>query len=815
MLEEQNEATATIRVLEKAIDATQLRGLDKLLELVASTVDADGCVLWMAADPGDDPDNPFSPLAQWWKDTRFYSHDGMSHESLAGLATATRTLQHIPDIASASAATYDVAFVRRTGTHVICSVPLDIDGSRASALNFYRQRRQPFLDDELRRAERLANYVPSAFALLLQRISLPLLTSTEEILSRWTFDLAEPGRQSWPNQHLLACCQQVAAVFDCVEVSVFLEDPTFTPGEHVLAASTWPWDVSTLPRSYRKDEPRLTSSLIRSKQAFRVRDLADFERRPERMRRLYPGTRWSDSFNLKAHAREVFRLRGDDQPPLSFMAAPIVFGTGQMRGIIRCSTAKSAPYYFVEQQLDILKLVASQIGGAWHSWLTARDLAFQSEAWKSLAGGLRTLNKDPLKLIGSSANIDDLLNSCLKAAADAIPGAAILDVRLFDAKSGELYFAAHHGTPWNDPSQHAAGPPRAKRFAVPGESIGADVFRTRLGVFYSDVKREPAYVETFVNCRSLICVPILALDDCYGVLDVRSQEPHPLHERSLQSATVLAYHIALYVRLKQTIDELLQARANIQEMQRQQAEAYHTLAHQLRSPIDVALGRATKATAFRLPRHLQLAERDRLAVDRHISNLREVRGLLVRTQRVAENTGLYSALAAGRTPPSRREPIDPDLFLQRVGLLARDAVIESDHRLRIELDIPTFVELHRVEIDPGLFEQAIANLLENAAKYGFRGSLVRVSWANDTTTAALNVDSDGLMMSDEDVRRCTEKYYRGKEAKRVFVGEGGGIGLWMVDQIMAAHGGELCVATGGPDGDDRHHTTVTLKLRRS
>jgi Histidine kinase-, DNA gyrase B-, and HSP90-like ATPase/GAF domain len=806
--------TASTQVLEAAVSARHLGSLVTVLAVVAASIDADGCVLWTRAEPGQDDRDPFSPLAQWWKDDRYHSHDGMSPESLAGRATLTHKRQHIADVRSADPTTFDGIFVARTDTMVICSIPLDLEGTGASALNFYRQRPVPFSEPDLELAEQLSQYVPGALTLLLQRVSLPLLTKTEGILSRWIYDSLSPGPALFPNRHLADCCREVAAVFDCVEVSVFLRDTTFTRDAHVLAASTWPWDIQALQHAYRADEPRLTSSIIRNGRAIRVRDLGDFERNPERMTELYPGTRWSDSFALRERVRDIFQLKGDEQPPLSFMAAPILGGAGDTLGVIRCSTAQSAPFYFLEQQLDILKLVASQIAGCWHSWLTERDLAFESDAWSRLATGLETLNKAPLKMIGTKANIDQLLDSCLEAAARAIPGAEILDVRLFDKEKSVLQFAARFGDSWDDPSQHALERPREKRFMVPGPSIGAEVFSTRQAVFLEDVQTATNYSETFVNCQSLICVPILAMDNCYGVLDVRSRKPHYLHSRSVRSATVLANHIALYVRLKHTVDELVGTRANIQDLRRQQAETYRDLAHQLRTPVGVALDRAARAAAFGLSRRLDLSDQDRFALDKHTGSLRQLRGLLARVKRVTENTDLYSAFAAGRTPPCRKEPIGRDEFIQRITWLARDAELECGARLRITVEQSSFSRIGTLLVDNRLFEQAVANLLDNASKYGFGGTRVRVRWRTEAELSFLSVSSVGLAISEQDVARCAERYWRSDEAKRV-VGEGTGIGLWMVERIMEAHGGSLAIVVGGASGDDRNHTEVRLHLRHT
>ena len=73
------------------------------------------------------------------------------------------------------------------------------------------------------------------------------------------------------------------------------------------------------------------------------------------------------------------------------MAAPIV-SDEKVIGVIRCSVPKQGPYYFSGRDLDLLKLVASQIAGYWANWLVRRESREEILSWQALVNSIGKLN---------------------------------------------------------------------------------------------------------------------------------------------------------------------------------------------------------------------------------------------------------------------------------------------------------------------------------------------------------------------------------------------------------------------------------------
>jgi signal transduction histidine kinase len=114
-------------------------------------------------------------------------------------------------------------------------------------------------------------------------------------------------------------------------------------------------------------------------------------------------------------------------------------------------------------------------------------------------------------------------------------------------------------------------------------------------------------------------------------------------------------------------------------------------------------------------------------------------------------------------------------------------------RFRVDGRFYSLLGVINVEIDPDLLEQAISNLLDNAAKYSFPNTRIDIGWGlTRGDRFHLTVLNKGLTIRAEEVRTCRDRGWRGSMAAAT-TGEGSGIGLWIVDNIMQAHNGELVV----------------------
>jgi len=93
------------------------------------------------------------------------------------------------------------------------------------------------------------------------------------------------------------------------------------------------------------------------------------------------------------------------------------------------------------------------------------------------------------------------------------------------------------------------------------------------------------------------------------------------------------------------------------------------------------------------------------------------------------------------------------------------------------------------------------NLLDNAAKYSFNHTTVHV-YAGITHRKGrfqITISNTGLPIHPHEISRCTNRGWRSQKAMMV-TGEGSGIGLWIVDNIMHAQNGELIITPTTAEG---------------
>ena len=122
----------------------------------------------------------------------------------------------------------------------------------------------------------------------------------------------------------------------------------------------------------------------------------------------------------------------------------------------------------------------------------------------------------------------------------------------------------------------------------------------------------------------------------------------------------------------------------------------------------------------------------------------------------------------------------------------------------VKVDLPA--DLPRVSADPVLIGQAIANILENAAKYAPWGTAIAVSArpAGAMVTVAVTDDGPGIPPAERD--KVFDLFYRVTEGDRR--PSGTGLGLAIVRGFVEAHGGRVR-ALAGTSGKG---TTIEMDL---
>ena len=124
------------------------------------------------------------------------------------------------------------------------------------------------------------------------------------------------------------------------------------------------------------------------------------------------------------------------------------------------------------------------------------------------------------------------------------------------------------------------------------------------------------------------------------------------------------------------------------------------------------------------------------------------------------------------------EQVQTDTLMREI--YEESFMIDENHRYRLLTD----GQAAEVTVDPGLMKQAVRILIDNAAKYTPDGEEILLSYGmNDGGSAYLQVQDLGIGMSESELPRIFDRFFRSDEARgRDGTGLGLSIAKWIVDK---------------------------------
>jgi PAS domain S-box-containing protein len=212
---------------------------------------------------------------------------------------------------------------------------------------------------------------------------------------------------------------------------------------------------------------------------------------------------------------------------------------------------------------------------------------------------------------------------------------------------------------------------------------------------------------------------------------------------------------------------------------RRRDEFLNILSHELRSPLAailvwVRLLRESGSEDVDAQRGLEVIERSGRAIETALDDLVQV-----------------ARIVAGKPQPATRSPLD----LRVAVTTAADGLQEEATRKGVRLARALPADAVIVSGDPGLLQQAITRLLDNAVKFTPAGGDIALSLETEDAAALIRVADTGAGMSADFLPLAFEPFRQDAVPRRTH--RGLGLGLSIAHHLVTQHGGRLSVSSPG------------------
>jgi signal transduction histidine kinase len=593
------------------------------------------------------------------------------------------------------------------------------------------------------------------------------------------------------------CCASIQKAFCCIEASVFIGDlkeagdPKFfrcwstTRGPHQEAAQK---------AVYERGKGGYSPLVLLEAEHIHVRDTTDDEEAQEfaqkyRTFREHRITGVRDA--ILAKLRNNLPHGQPPDPPLSLIVSRIQYH-GVVLGFVRCWVAsQDGPISYQEEDAKLLWLIAQPMARMIYDW-RVRD------QWRRVMKGGKARARAQEKPRRKRAEEHEFFVQALVEIDAIVPDTSISSVSLKAEDSDELNFVACIGnvtdTEWRAAlQQHYPVAP-----ADHNASIASGVYLSGESEMIPEVERDPRYRPLFAGVRQMIVVPLsTGVGDNLGVLELRNGSEVDFASFALPFAEsfgrILSLRYAWFMAQRKQIEREMEFN-----------RAFSDASHQIKGPLATAWKRLDQLLA------------DNATMVR-TAELNPIRALLRRTENAAKLVRLFGDIAAGRKFQISGRAVLPRELVTSISSLCIDAQTSAhpSREIRVEFDHNSVYKHAPPELraDKDLLEQAVWNILDNGVKYSVARTVVRMFGARTQKGRFfLGVTNCGAVILPHETALCKKRHWRKPEVIP-YVGEGNGLGLYIADEIMRAHGGSLdIIPTRRTDGVTEVRLSFDLNL---
>jgi signal transduction histidine kinase/CheY-like chemotaxis protein len=213
------------------------------------------------------------------------------------------------------------------------------------------------------------------------------------------------------------------------------------------------------------------------------------------------------------------------------------------------------------------------------------------------------------------------------------------------------------------------------------------------------------------------------------------------------------------------------------------SEILGTVAHDLKNPLGVILGRTEILK--------EMIGAAGALDDKVQAQLAQVRGAANQLTQMVDDL-VADAMADALDITIRREPVDIAVLVEEVVEANRPLAAKKQQTITV-----TAPPNHAAMCDADRIREAIDNLVSNAIKYSPIGGAIDLLVAQTAGGMMVEVRDHGAGLSPEDISRLFGRFQR-LSAKPTAGESSTGLGLSIVKRIVDLHGGQIAVESAGP-----------------
>lgn len=215
-----------------------------------------------------------------------------------------------------------------------------------------------------------------------------------------------------------------------------------------------------------------------------------------------------------------------------------------------------------------------------------------------------------------------------------------------------------------------------------------------------------------------------------------------------------------------------------------QAEFLGHMAHELKAPLSVMSMYSE-----------HLLENEGSEADR-IDACNVIRDEIDRLNGLINNIFSIGRIEAGNVTLDRQRIRTRELLADTFDSVSRGG---GEREIEFNLELPETIS--PIFADKQLLSVAVKNLLTNAVKYNRDGGKVWLVAEEQDEGLYVRVIDNGIGIPEEEIERIFDKFYRSEDASTQKVA-GHGLGLALVKEIIALHGGEIQVQSAHGEGTE-------------